>query len=131
VPFQVDIAVGESTELDPELHERFEKSRAEIPKPDPNWETAVRRENGRILFSMKPVGGGGLPAGVTAEDLRFFTADGQVESDQAQEIRATADGTIIFSLAIWEFSPENPRSLPGVVRASNGAEFTMAVDPAY
>jgi len=131
VPFNVEIAVGESTEIDPELHALFEKSRAQVPKPDPRWETAARRENDRILFSMKPADGGGLPDGVAAADLRFFTEDGQVETDQAQEIDITADGTIVFSMAIWEFSPENPESLPGVVRATNGVEFTMAVDPAY
>jgi DsbC/DsbD-like thiol-disulfide interchange protein len=131
VPFTIEIAVGDELKIDSEVQPLFAKARAAMARPDPDWQATAKREDGRIVLRLKPTGSAKLPDGVSHQDLRFFTEDGQVETDQPQEIRATEDGEIEFSLAIWEFSPDNPATLPGVIRSTNDAEFTLAVNPAY
>ncbi|MEI7953893.1 MAG: protein-disulfide reductase DsbD domain-containing protein [Verrucomicrobiota bacterium] len=133
VPFVVTLPVGDSAEPDPATQALFAKFRASVPKPDPAWGLAVKHEQGSIILTLQSPTGNPLPK--TAEGIRFFTADGQVDSSQKQSVEVLSDGRIKMSLTVSEFAPPHPTTLPGVVSLPAawqvGGRGQMEINPAY
>jgi thiol:disulfide interchange protein DsbD len=118
VPLTVTLPVTDSADPDPATQPLFEKFRARIPQRDPAWQTTVAREQNRIVLTLQPPGPN--PPLPTAAGIRFFTADGQVDSNQPQQIEILSDGKIRLRLALSETAPPPPATLPGVLVFQNG-----------
>jgi hypothetical protein len=64
--------------------------------------------------------------------VRFFTADGQVDTDAKQETRILADATVVMKLQVSDSGPKNAAGLPGVVEISAGEVMeSVEVFPKY
>ena len=134
IPFAVTLPVADSAEANPANAALFAKFRALVPKPDPAWRVAVRRELQTILLSLHAPGQKAVPP--TADGIRFFTADGQVDTSQKQKVSILADGTIQIQLALSEFAPKHPTALPGVVALPTGWQadaqpLHLQINPEY
>jgi thiol:disulfide interchange protein DsbD len=118
VPLAMTLPVADSADPDPATQPLFEKFRTRIPQRDPAWQTTVARDQNRIMLTLQPPGSN--PPLPTAAGIRFFTADGQVDSNQPQQIEILSDGKIRLRLALSETAPPAPATLPGVVVFENG-----------
>jgi len=134
VPLAVTLPVTGVAEPDPTTRLLFEKFRARIPKRDPAWKTTVARADHQIVLTLQPPGA--TPATPNTAEIRFFTADGQVDSNQPQSVEILANGGIRLRLALSETAPPSPAKLPGVVVFPNGwptggPPLQLEIDPAY
>ena len=118
IPFAVTLPVTDSAEPDPATQPLFAKFRARVPRPDPAWQAEVKRELNTIVLTLRaPADSQPLPA---AAGLRFFTADGQVDSNQKPQVEILSDGRLRLQLARSATAPPHPSSLPGVVALPAG-----------
>ena len=134
IPFGVTLPVAGSAEADPANEALFAKFRALVPKPDPAWRVAVTRGPHTIELTLHAPGD--RPAPPTADGIRFFTADGQVDTSQKQVFAVLSDGTVRIQLALSEFAPPHPTTLPGVVALpaawqSDGQPLHLQINPKY
>ena len=74
----------------------------------------VQRGDSGIILTLDPVYRQADPF-LTPADIHFFTADGQVDSDQPQQVTMSAEGTIVLTLVPSKTGPEHSDSLPGLV----------------
>ncbi|KAB2641303.1 MAG: hypothetical protein DVB25_02340 [Verrucomicrobia bacterium] len=134
IPFAVTLPVGDAAEPNPASAALFAKFHAQVPKQDPAWQVAVKRQQDIILLSLHAPGHKSLPP--CPDGIRFFTADGQVDTSQKQEVSILADGTIQIHLALSKFAPKHPAALPGVVvmptaGQAGGQSLHLQINPAY
>ena len=134
VPFAVTLAVADAAEPDPATQALFAKFRALVPMADPAWRVAVKREATTIVLTLHAPAAN--PAPPSADGIRFFTADGQVDSSQKQAAAILSDGTLRMQLALSEFAPSHPATLPGVVALPagwqrGGEPMQLQINPAY
>ncbi len=120
VPFSISLPVAEEAGLDEKTAPMFGESRASVAKPDERWEAKAVREGDAIVLEMKPRDASAKRGAEELGELRFFTLDGQVDSDGEQRVEVRGDGSIRWELTWSEYGPENPEALPGVVRAAGG-----------
>ena len=126
VPFSLKLPILPAPETDPANVELFGKFRRLVPRPDPRWAATVTRHPGEIILTLRqPAGIPGLSGG------HFFTADGQVDSNEKQHVEVLAGGG--FRLTLAATGPEKAGNLPGVVSFSGGDEAPVFVEinPAY
>ena len=132
VPLSINLPVSAVEEIDPANHALFGKFRELIPRPDPGLKSEVKREGGRIILTLDRETKQGDPLWHKDASIRFFTADGQVDTDQKQETRISADGTVVTSLIVSKTGPENPVTLPGVLGISTGGfQKFIEINPEY
>ena len=117
VPFTITLPVAEAAEADPAMHSLFEKFRTQLPAADPVWSSTIERDDKRIVLTLKSAD----PA-VTREvnelgALRFFTADGQVDSDGEQKLTIGPGQTLRLELPVSASGPAAAKGLPGVLHA--------------
>lgn len=134
VPFSITLPVADSAEPDPSTQPMFAKFRPLVPVSDPAWKAGVARSEGNIVLTLKPSAQN--PAAKDPAGIRFFTADGQVNSNEKQKTDILPDGTIRMRLALSEHAPKNPATLPGVVVfpagwQSGGQPMRLEINPAY
>jgi hypothetical protein len=94
----------------------FEKFHTKLPAADPAWSSGIERVGKRIVLTLKSTD----PA-VTRDvnelgALRFFTADGQVDSDGEQKVTLGPGQVVRIELPVSEHVAAAD-SLPGVVVA--------------
>lgn len=134
VPFSVTLPVADTAEPDPATQPLFAKFRARVPQSDPAWQTEVKRERNSIILTLRaPAKTQTLPS---AAALRFFTADGQVDSNEKPRVEILSDGRLRLHLALSETAPPHPASLPGVVAfppgwQSGGLPSHLEINPKY
>jgi DsbC/DsbD-like thiol-disulfide interchange protein len=134
VPFSITLPVAASAEADPATQPMFKKFRPLVPVSNPACKTGVTRSEGNIVLTLKP-----SPPNPVAKEpggIRFFTADGQVNSNEKQTTDVLPDGTIRMRLVLSEHAPKNPATLPGVVVfpagwQSGGLPMQLEINPAY
>ena len=118
VPFSITLPVALSSTPDPATKPLFDRFREKIPQKDDAWSVEVTRHPESIqltLTSKQPQ----LTRDVTELGaLRFFTADGQVDSDGEQKVTRGPGQQIRIELAVSKESPTNATALPGVIVAS-------------
>ncbi|NJR42877.1 MAG: hypothetical protein HC767_09685 [Akkermansiaceae bacterium] len=129
VPFSITLPVAKEEKADSLTQPLFEKFRAFVPKPDPKWQAAVRRENGAIHLTL--IKTDGITQIPSADQIHFFTSDGQVDSDLKQHVVILPTGEIQMRLPISEMAPKHPTSLPGVVRFQGDRLFNLEIAPKY
>lgn len=134
IPFAVTLPVAAAAEPDPATQPLFAKFRAQVPQPDPAWQAEVKREANAIILTLRaPAAIQPLPA---ASGVRFFTADGQVDSNQPQQVEILSDGRLRLQLALSESAPPPPATLPGVVTFPAGwhtgaPPLNLEINPGY
>lgn len=132
VPFSITLPVG-NAEPDPAKQPLFDRFRKMIPRPPHGWtQVSVKRETGRMILTLVPELRQRNPFWNEDTPVRFFTLDGQVDTDRKQETRTSEDGTIVITLIASEAGPKAPASLPGVVEIPTGkTPRWIEVNPAY
>ncbi len=130
VPFDITLPFGDAVDPDPETQPMFAKFREMLPMDDPKWHVTAKRETSQIVLILTPLESA---TGLKGTDgIHFFTADGQVDSNQKQRVDVFPDGRIQMRLAFAETSPGHAESLPGVVSFPNGNSMVhLTVDPKY
>ena len=134
VPFTATLPVAATAEPDPATQPLFAKFRARIPLRDPAWQATVKRERNRIILTLLPPGKNAPPP--TAAGIRFFTADGQVDSNQPQQLEILPEGKFRLTLTLTDSAPPPPATLPGVIVFENGwpvggRPFQLEIEPGY
>jgi len=120
-PFSISLPVGRVAEANPSNQALFQKFRAEIPVPPTEWKKiSVERNGDNIILTLDPMLRGRDPSWNDHPPIRFFTSDGQVDSDQAQEIAVSPEGVITMTLAASGLGPKNSATLPGVLEIPTG-----------
>ncbi|WP_193213599.1 protein-disulfide reductase DsbD domain-containing protein [Luteolibacter marinus] len=119
VPFAITLPVTATTERDSATRPVFEKYRHQVPQPDPAWSAAFDRRGKTFVLTLKPAD----PA-VTRDvgelgELRFFTADGQIDSDTPQTVTRGPGQVIRIELPVSE-NEQTGDSPAGVVVATGG-----------
>lgn len=132
IPFAITLPVGDITATDSASRLLFKKFRSQIPKAESSWkEISAKREGGKIIVTLDPVFRQPDPF-LDPANIRFFTADGQVNSERKQEVSMTAQGVIVMTLDASETAPKLSKSLPGVVVIPTGkTPRLIEVDPLY
>jgi thiol:disulfide interchange protein DsbD len=125
VPVSLTLPVAETAV--PANAALFAASRRQAPQADPAWKSSVSRDGGTIVLTVKP------PAPLASPgEIRFFTADGQVDSDRPQPVEPAAGGSFRMILATSEFGPAAAPSLPGVLAIpADGGSRWIGIDPRY
>jgi DsbC/DsbD-like thiol-disulfide interchange protein len=129
VPFSITLPLASEEKVDSAAHLLFEKFRAIVPKPDPKWQAAVRKEKDTIILTLqKPNEIGEIS---NMDKIRFFTTDGQVDSDAKQQVEILPSGEIQLKLPISEMASKNSTSLPGVVTFRGDMFLNVEIAPKY
>lgn len=123
MPFSLMIPVAAVAEPEPATRDLFDKFRAMVPQRDPAWKTLVKREQEKIILTIMP------PAAIpNAAGIHFFTSDGQLDSNQKQQVEILADGTLRMTLMRSETGAHNSATLPGVLVFT---DRLLEIDPRY
>ena len=132
VPFSITLPVG-NAESEPSTQPLFNQFRPRIPQPPHAWtEISAKRESGKIILTLVPKLRQRDPFWTEDTPCRFFTLDGQVDTDRKQETRTSEDGTIVMTLTSSTTGPEAPSHLPGVVEIPTGKiPRWIEIDQAY
>lgn len=120
VPFSITLPVAAASESDPTTQPLFEKSRAAIPKPDPAWSASFERHESTVTLTLTPADPATARRVADLGQIRFFTGDGQVDSDQPQTLNIGPGETLSLTLHLSDTGPKNPQYLPGILHAENG-----------
>jgi thiol:disulfide interchange protein DsbD len=120
IPFTITLPVADSPSPDPATATLFATSDANTPKPDPTWSTSFVRNEKSITLTLKPADPENARPIENLGTVRFFTADGQIDTDQPQTSKILPDGTLQLTLHLSDIGPKNPSSLPGLLHAQNG-----------
>ncbi len=123
MPFSLTLPVAAVAEPEPATRDLFEKFRAMVPKRDRILKALVKREQEKIILTIMP------PAAIsTAAGIHFFTSDGQVDSNQKQQVEMLVDGTLRMTLMQSATGPKNSVTLPGVLVFT---DRSLEIDPRY
>ena len=69
-----------------------------------------------VVIRIRPDAGASTNPG----QIYFFSEDGQITSEPAQEVRRLKDGSYIIEGTRSDFSPKGRTALPGILTASKG-----------
>jgi thiol:disulfide interchange protein DsbD len=135
VPFSIELPVTAGAEMDPPMQALFTAYRAKVPQAESAWTAAVKRVEKKLVIDFANAGRPVKELAALGE-VRFFTEDGQVDSDEDQVVTLQPGGALQLELTISEYAPENPVSLPGLIYASKGwgapgPPFYIRVNPGY
>lgn len=132
-PFSISLPVGDAVKANASNQPLFEKFRAMLPVPPTEWKRmSVERKGGQILLTLEPVLRQRDPFWNDHRPIRFFTSDGQVDSDQEQKVQVSPEGVIVMTLVASTTGPKNPTTLPGVLELPTGkAPRYVEIDPRY
>ena len=117
VPFTITLPVADTVEADPAAGPLFEKFRARLPAAEPAWSSHVERDDKRIVLTLKSADPALTRDVNDLGALRFFTADGQVDSDGEQKITIGPGQTVRLELPVSASGPAAAQGLPGVLHA--------------
>lgn len=116
VPFSITLPVAAKGEADPATLPMFQASRAKLPATDPAWSSQVERDGKCIVLTLKSADPAMARDVNELGTLRFFTADGQVDSDTEQKVAIGPGQVVRIELPASEHVAAAD-SLPGVVVA--------------
>ncbi|MDB6079803.1 MAG: putative ThiO:disulfide interchange protein [Akkermansiaceae bacterium] len=129
----VTLGTGVAGVVDAASAAEFAKARAELPQPLQGWKAELVSAAGgaKIQLHLTPEASG--PAKL--EGLYFFSSDGQVSSDQPQQVTRNGDGSVDLTAVRSEYSPKGGKTLPGVLMTttsfSAGGPAYASISPAY
>ncbi len=114
---------------DPTLGSRLAATLASLPRADAGWKvTAARSAKGLLLTVVPRAGNAAAHPGPVAGDLRFFSDNGLIAHDLAQEAHPDGAGGFTLRLPVSAEAPAGLTSLTGVL-ASHGSWSESAALP--
>ncbi len=124
IDLSLDLPVAPKSEPDARWHPIFAKERAAYAHPSEAWSAQAEESGLKVTLRLKPSSPQAkpLPASSTAPGVIFFTEDGWINSDEPQESRVEADGTLVMTLTRAEvfFGKSPPTKLHGVLQREGG-----------
>lgn len=120
VPFSITLPVAAAAEPDPTTAGLFRTERARVPRPDPAWSSSFERNGDTVTLTLTPAVPSTARKVADLGTIRFFTGDGQIDSDQPQGLTTGPGETVRLTLRLSDTGPKNPVGLPGVLHAENG-----------
>ncbi len=134
--FELTLPVGDATgdgekakpNWNQQAHKLIKAERKNFPNVIKGWRTETGRVPGGdadnqwlelTVFSPK----GEQKAWTNLEDwgdVYFFSHDDQVDSDAPQKLTVKADGSLTLRMKVSQYTPENPKSLPGILFRAKG-----------
>ncbi|NJR41309.1 MAG: hypothetical protein HC767_00310 [Akkermansiaceae bacterium] len=88
-----------------------------------------KKGKGTILLTLKkPSEVAQIP---NTDQIRFFTGDGQVDSNAKQQIKILPTGEIQILLTVSEMAPKDRTNLPGVVTFRGDLFLNLEIAPSY
>ena len=134
--FELTLPVAEETsnesrarpDWNPQARELIQAERRKFPEEIPGWRTKASRvpggdEKNRWLELTVTAPEGKEKAWKTLEDwgdVYFFSHDDQVDSDAPQKLTINGKGSLTLRMKVSQYTPENPKSLPGILFRSKG-----------
>lgn len=119
VPFALKVNAGDHTIRHAEHQPIFEENRKRLPRPNERWKARAIIDATQITLLLQPTPGNHRHVADLGE-LWFFSADGAVDSSEAQHRTITADGALQLRMTRYEFGPRELPRLCGVIRAEKG-----------
>jgi len=119
--FEITLPVTQAPVPDSTSAALIQTATNELPKTNSKLRCSVR---GYKQIELKFF----FPRSFKAEEIYFFSSDGQVSSDQAQALSRGIDGAVILTMQRSEFSPKKFEALPGVLKI--GKQY-FEINPAY
>jgi DsbC/DsbD-like thiol-disulfide interchange protein len=117
IPFSITLPVTTSPSTNPATKPLFDRFRERVPQKDDAWSVEVVNKPGSLLLiltSKQPE----LTRDVTdLGTLRFFTSDGQVDSDGEQKVTRGPGQRIQVELPVSKQAPAAASGLAGVLVA--------------
>lgn len=108
------LPVGEAASINPAHKALFNKARKELPQTHHDWAVQIESDPGASPIRLRLTPKSPSPMA----EFYFFSADGQVSSDQVQTLRLNRDGSYLLSVPRAQFGPSQYTHLPGVLRSS-------------
>lgn len=114
------LPVSHETALNKKTVEYFKNARLELPKTDPKITPKLisNKDADKIELSFTS------PHSAKAEDLYFFSTDGQITSNQPQKFTELENNTFTMIASRSDYSPEGKTTLPGILKI-NDHYFTI------
>jgi len=119
VPFSITLPVAASADPDPATKELFDRFRNKIPQRDDAWRVEVSRRTESILLTLTSKQPQLTRDVAELGSLRFFTSDGQIDSNGEQKVTRGPGQQIQIELPISKEAPESVPSLTGVITAEH------------
>jgi DsbC/DsbD-like thiol-disulfide interchange protein len=116
VPFSITLPVAASATTDPATKPLFDRFREKVPKKDDAWSLEIARQPGSILLTLTSKQSQITRGVEELGTLRFFTSDGQVDSDGEQKVTRGPGQQIRIELPVSKQAAESPH-LAGVILA--------------
>jgi thiol:disulfide interchange protein DsbD len=111
------LPIAETSSPDTRHDQKFKNARQELPQPMESWNiTLLSPPNAPTIHLRLTPKAGTLHA---LSSLYFFSSDGQVSSDQPQQLDSPAPGTYDLVVKRAEFGPEDAAHLPGILLSSS------------
>ncbi|HEY1122073.1 MAG TPA: protein-disulfide reductase DsbD domain-containing protein [Haloferula sp.] len=117
IPFSITLPVALSADADPATKPLFDRFREKVPQKDDAWSVEVARQPKSILLTLTSKQPQLTRDVAELGPLRFFTSDGQVDSDGQQKVTLGPGQQIRIELPVSEESPEKVSGLTGVITA--------------
>lgn len=132
IPFSIRLPVRDAAEIDSSNVKLFQRYRKQLPSPASGWRTiAAKRDGAKIILTLEPAFREPDPF-MNPGEIRFFTSDGQVNSERIQQVKVSPEGVIVMTLDASEMAPKQAVSLPGVVVISTGkSPQLIEINPRY
>jgi thiol:disulfide interchange protein/DsbC/DsbD-like thiol-disulfide interchange protein len=108
----------------PQWGGRLAAARWQLPHAPDHWQLAATRAGKTATLTVRP------PVGTkfAPDDFHFFADDGLIAYEQPQPVHATADGSLVFALAIDPAGPPDAQRLFGVLALTKGEVPGIRVD---
>jgi len=116
VPFSITLPVTASATTDPATKPLFDRFREEVPQKDDSWSVEIARQPGAILLTLTSKQPQLTRDVATLGAIRFFTSDGQIDSDGEQKVTRGPGQQIRIQLPVSK-QPTESADLKGVMVA--------------
>ena len=134
--FELTLPVAQKTagddkirpEWNPQARKLIKAERRKFPKVIDGWRTETGRVSGGDaddrwleLTVFAPKGREKEWAAIEDwGDVYFFSHDDQVDSDAPQKLSVNDDGSLSLRMKVSQYTPEDPKSLPGILFRAKG-----------
>jgi thiol:disulfide interchange protein DsbD len=124
LPLSVTLPVAKKTAFDPQWRPLFEKERAAYSHPSSAWQASAIEDDKNVTLTLRPKSPDARPFENQAipQELRFFTEDGWINSDEPQKASLDSAGNLTLVLRKSDVftGGKPPAKLHGVIQRPGG-----------
>lgn len=126
VPFSITLPVADESVPDEKSGRLFEKYHEQVPQPMPLWAIELTRERKTITLTLRSRDSEKTRPVSDLGHLRFFTSDGQVDSNEPQHVVIGPGEILTLTLSASDLAVKQPE-ITGVIVAEKS--WTRAAGP--